>query len=151
VWEFAAQLLSDLTGMSASDILADFMSETFCDAYTAALKPQIVKVTEKSRPVELAKDGYPVSSNPVWNLCVRGKATLEDIKGNTDGSRDRVTGKFTPKSCDAYKHTGSNGWSYPDDAFLTINIIPRKANSPVVSVPKGYVVVPFTQWTANVK
>lgn len=73
--------------------------------------------------------GFPVSSNPVWNNCIAGKATLADLRANTDKNEDGV-----PRSCSDY-HT-ANLWYHPDfNVFFTFDRKTRK-----VTVPNGYAI-----------
>lgn len=148
VYELAAQILSTLTGLDADELYANLKDPEFCAEINAAFKPQQqIVVKAPPRPVQLADDGYPVSlENPFWNLCIRGNWTKADLVLNPDFYEQ--SGRVIYRSCDAYKISGSNAWKFPDDPYLTITIKPKPKSAPVVSVPKGYAVVPFSVWTA---
>lgn len=146
-----AHLVAGVTGLDEQTLLADLRDPEFCSDYSAERHPTETVVQQaKERPVGLAADGYPLSLiNHVWNLCVRGKATLADIRSNPDVFVSRSSGKVIAKSCDSYRTTGTNIWQYPDDPFLTFIITPSKKGAPVVHVPNGFAVVPFAQQTAG--
>lgn len=117
-----------------------------CENLQAKLLYRPTVVVPEPREVPLASDGYPVSDNTLWNKCVRGIATKKDVANNTDGFISKTSGKFTPKSCDWYKLTGSDTWKFPGDPFLMITVNPVKGTGmPVVTVPKGYVVAQPSQ------
>lgn len=124
-----------------------FSDKTVCENINAALRTETTVVAVKAQPrqLQLAEDGYPVSSNDVWNKCVRGTATLSDMRSNKD--RMQLTRHYSvPKTCGYYRTAGTNDWSFPDDAFLTLTINPPAPGSnamPVVaSAINGYVIVP---------
>ena len=153
VFEFAAEILAALTGMDKETILENLHSDTYCNGISAFLRPSKNTVVNIPRPIQLDAEGYPVSSNKFWNLCIRGKWTKADLALNTDIQvirRGKIV-KYVPKSCDAY-HQGvasSNVWTYPDDTNLKITIVPVKGGAPRVSAPTGFVVVPAAQATAS--
>jgi hypothetical protein len=143
-----AQKFAQDTGIDENTLLAALTDPTYCDGYITSRHPDLTVAAASIKRVELAEDGYPVSlNNPVWNLCVRGTATLADIRNNPDVVTTR-SGKIIHKSCDAYRTAGSNLWSYPDDSFLTFTITPHPGAKPTVTVPSGYVIVPSRQQTA---
>ena len=129
-------VVAQWTGLNADHVVAQLHDTGICPKVSS--HSDIFSV--QPRPLLLGEDGYPVSNNKVWNLCVRGKATLADIRSNPDVvliHRHTVV----HKSCDAYRYTASNEWKYPDDPFLTVTIN-STADKPLVSVPSGYAVVP---------
>lgn len=118
-----------------------------CDELSLRSNPYPTAARSIPRTVELDGKGYPVSSDALWNLCVRNQATLEDFRRNTVVI-DRDTGKTARRTCGDFRISGTNDWKYPDDPFLTITIARTGTQPPHVSVPKGYVVAPFLEWTA---
>jgi hypothetical protein len=140
-----ASLLSPLTGRSINMLETVLLDPSTCEALNAYRSMPVEEqvIVGAVRPLELAPDGYPVSTNVVWNKCVRGTATLADVRSNPDVIRFR-SGKIIHKDCGSYRMTGSNQWTYPNDPMLLITINPPAAGShePVVSVPNGYAVVP---------
>ena len=145
--EFIIAQLMNGTGWTEAFVIEQLDAAGLCNG-VSGLPPRTV--VEKPRQVQLAEDGYPLSSNRVWNLCVRGKATLADIRANTDVWTSRLSHKQVAKSCDAYKLTGTDTWKYPDDPYLTFTIHTRPGlpMSPVVLVPNGFVAIPAPQQTA---
>lgn len=138
-----AAAVAQLMGRDADFVEAQLSNDALCADVNALLRPQTVVLEVKPRPVVLAEDGYPVSSNDTWNKCVRGTVTLEDIKNNEDAFITR-SGVKIPKDCGWYKFTGTNTWKYPEDPFLalTINVSAKGYKfAPGVSANNGYVVV----------
>ncbi len=90
--------------------------------------------------IRLNKDGIVKSSNPVWNACIRGKATLGLIRHNTDRvlHRQGRIRTYRPKSCDAYHRNSFNVWKHPDFADLHLTL--DKKGHLVGGVPSGYIV-----------
>jgi len=127
-----------------SDYVADKLTDTsFCESTNMALRPRPVIKKETLVAFPVGVDGYPVSSNPVWNACVRGTVTLALIKSNTDRDDPRDGGK--PKTCADY-HTG-NDWRHPDfNIRFTFNRIFNK-----LVVPEGYVLEEIMNVAMNSK
>ncbi len=88
---------------------------------------QVTKASSKAEAVAFRVDslGFPVSSNDTWNKCIRGNATLQDIRSNPDRDDDGFG-----LSCSSY-HTGST-WRHPD---LGMNFT---WNGKRASLPAGY-------------
>lgn len=86
-------------------------------------------------------NGYVISSNPVWNACVKGKATLGLIKKNRDTVMHRQGSieVYRPLSCDDYHTDSSNNWRHPDhpDLFVKLNEAGKLAGT----LPSGFVAV----------
>lgn len=139
-----ATMLSPAVRRSVAFLEEILRDPVACEPVTAYLRPSTAVAVATPRTVELAEDGYPVSSNVVWNKCVRGTATLADMRGNTD--RVRIgRHAWAPKTCGSYRTAGTEEWSYPDDPFLTLTILlptPASGDAPLVRVPQGYVVAP---------
>ena len=150
VYGVMANLIAKKTGLDEDMILEKLTDPLFCADYAAARRPTESVVTEAPRPIELAEDGYPVSNDPLWNLCVRGQATLEDFRANSVVI-DRDTGKTASKTCGDYRNSGSQVWKFPGDPFLTgLTIKTTKNGKPVVTVSqKNYAIIPFAKWTAK--
>ncbi len=95
--------------------------------------PEIVAKVEKApKPIAFRVDafGYPVSSNDTWNKCVRGTATLQDIRDNSDRDEDGYG-----KSCSYYKADPALGlWKHPDLRTL----FTWKRSEMSLSLPAGY-------------
>ncbi len=153
---FSAQTPIDLIRLIASTLGtfmsrdADFIAEKMldpatCERINASLKPSATVAEVILKPVPLTIDGYPVSNNDTWNKCVRGNATLTDIRNNKDIIVSRMSGKTFAKSCDAYRTSGTNEWKHPDDPFLTLTIVPNGKNAPKVTANTGYLVIPATK------
>ncbi len=87
-----------------------------------------VAVQKTYEPVSFRLDaaGYPVSSNDTWNKCIRGTATLQDIRSNTDTNDEGV-----PYSCSHY-HT-QTAWKHPD-----LGIIFTWKGPEDIALPPGY-------------
>jgi hypothetical protein len=128
-----AQVISNLMSRDAWLVEQWLQDRSFCGALNSAAA--IPGVTIKQIPV--AADGLPISANPVWNKCVRGTATLADIRSNKDMIYLRPD-YAVHKTCGNYRTAGTNEWSYPGDAFLTITIKPVDGGQPLVTVPQGY-------------
>jgi cysteine-rich repeat protein len=90
----------------------------------------VVRTKAQAKPVAFHVDslGFPVSSNDTWNKCIRGTATLADIRNNPDRDDDGYG-----LSCSRY-HTGSL-WNHPD---LDVYFSWKGKNG--VSLPAGYAV-----------
>ncbi len=140
-----SRTLAVFMGRDAKFIEEKMFDSATCERINASLKPSATVAEVILKPVPLAIDGYPVSSNQTWNKCVRGQATLEDIRENGDVVVSRMSGKAFAKSCDAYRTSGTNEWTHPDDAFLTLTIVPNGKNAPKVTANDGYIVLPVTK------
>lgn len=149
MFNVAGNVLSGLTGLEAQDISHQLQNGIECPSMIERTRVSLVEPSPKT--ITLGDDGYPVSSNPTWNQCVRGKATLEDLRNNPDMYTTR-SGKVIHRSCDVYRNSGSNDWKFPDDEFVTFTIMdPETGNPPMVTASRGYVVVqPLQQQTAAV-
>lgn len=92
---------------------------------------EIVRTKAEAKPVAFHVDasGFPVSTNDTWNKCVRGTATLADIRNNPDRDDDGYG-----ISCSRY-HT-STLWRHPDlGVYFT-----WKSQGKSISLPVGYAV-----------
>jgi hypothetical protein len=131
-----ANYLGTIMGRDGSQVLAALLDEKFCtpaqEAQAVAPKPIAVRVDGK---------GYIVSSNPVWNACVRGKATIGLIRKNRDTVMHRQ-GRIEvmlPLTCSDYHPNTENVWRHPDHAglFVTLDAAGRLTSA----LPRGYVAV----------
>ncbi len=122
VLEWVADELASKMPHSAEAILAELESGSICP------EPVAKKVVGQ-KPVAFHVDvsGYPVSSNDTWNKCIRGTATLEDIRNNPDRDEDGFG-----YSCSRY-HT-STTWRHPD---LGVYFTWKKLTKGV-TLPAGY-------------
>ncbi len=148
VFHAAAQIIAKKFSGNTAAIEAQMQLICTQLAERSGMNKPVVQI--KPRQIVLAEDGYPVSSDDLWNLCVRGKATLADFRSHPMVI-DRDTGKTASKTCGLYRISGTQIWKFPDDLFLTGLIInPSKSGKPVVSVfQKGYAVLPSAQRTAE--
>lgn len=123
VWEWTALEIGRRTGLSRDTAMMWIRNESVCpqEEVAAVEKPDITFF-----PV--SKDG-PVSSNALWNACVRGdRITLEDIRNNPDRDEDGL-----PRTCGSY-HTGDS-WYHPDlGVYFTWNRITGE-----LQLPDGYI------------
>jgi hypothetical protein len=102
IWVWSAEELSRHTDMTVRSIIKLLKDESICPQITAALRP-----TVQFSMFPVSTDG-PVSSNALWNKCVRGESiNLADVKANPDRDEDG-----TPRTCASY-HTGVS-WYHPD-------------------------------------
>lgn len=122
VLEWVAGELAQTMPHSAEAILAELESGDICPT-------PVVRGKRAPAPVAFHVDvhGYPVSSNDTWNKCVRGTATLDDIRNNPDRDEDGFG-----YSCSRY-HT-ANTWRHPDlGVYFT-----WKRGTKGVTLPAGY-------------
>ncbi len=126
------------TGMSLPAIQQFLSDDHACDAVTLAKNgTTVIAAAPAPIPMRIAADGYPVSSNPTWNACIRGNVhDLEIIRQNPD--RDPRTG--AAYSCDHYSDA-SNEWRHPD-LDVVFRLIPGVAGrSLVLSLPRGVIAI----------
>jgi hypothetical protein len=90
------QLLATQFGVSPSIITNALNSSTLCSGVTTPVS--VVPVSDASHIFTVASDGVPVSSNPIWNACIRHESII--VAGDQ------------PLSCQRY-HRG-NTWEQPD-------------------------------------
>lgn len=89
----------------------------------------IVRAKPQPKPIAFHVDalGFPVSSNDTWNKCIRGTATLADIRNNPDRDDDGFG-----NSCSRY-HT-QDVWRHPDlSTYFT-----WKRGQNMLLLPAGY-------------
>lgn len=123
VWFWMIDRLSEQTGLSVSAVSALLHDDAVCPKEVAVVKPvpqlYIFPISVRG----------PVSSNALWNACVRGETvTLQDVKANPDRRADG-----TPKTCATY-HT-QDSWIHPD---LGIRFTWNRGTGRLV-LPEGYV------------
>ncbi len=151
VFRFAAKVIQNAFGGDLDTIVQEM--HAICE--DLAVRSDMNRVVEKAPPrmVELAADGYPVSLiNPVWNRCVRGETlTRLELTANPDTYTDGANHVVSYRGCDWYRTSGTSVWKYPDDPFLMISVALNGTGVPTVTVPQGYAVAPFQQWTAVVE
>lgn len=136
--EGMAQEVQRLTSFPQEGVEAFLGDGHACDAVNLARRggPPISQAPMPV-PFRVAADGYPVSMNPTWNACVRGSVfNPQIIRQNPD--RDPRTGRAW--SCDHYSHA-SHEWQHPD-LEMTFTLIPGNGGRPpVLTLPRGYIVV----------
>jgi len=88
--------------------------------------------------VHVDRDGYVVSTNPVWNACTSGKGlTLELIRSNTDKVEQR-DGNGRPMTCADYHKNDVNLWNHPDYPGLQVQL--NNKGKLIGDLPTGYIV-----------
>lgn len=124
---WTAQYLAPLMHRDADMIEDALRDRRFCKGEEVSAAP--VQVAQ-AQPFYVNLAGYPVSSNPTWNICVMGAVTLADIRANPDKDKDG-----NARDC-SYYHT--NGlWRHPDSgAYFTWD---KKTKN--LEIPAGYVLV----------
>ncbi len=140
--QVAEETLSDLVHRPVGWIVEKLMDPATCADINAALRPQAT-VAKVQAPIALlvGSDGLPVSTNPVWNACIRGHVSLELIRSNTDmvamNAREDM---FRPKTCGDYTHA-TGLWEMPDHPGLTLSVSKHGPKNYSVGIPLPYVVV----------
>jgi hypothetical protein len=108
-------------------------------------------VPAKTEPVaiRLNNDGYIVSTNPVWNACIRGKASLGLIKSNADQVewRQGSVEYSRPLTCSDYHKNPDNVWTHPDFPLLSVKLDAQGKLEG--TLPTMYVVKPDPQPVAS--
>lgn len=106
-------------------------------------RPAAVQNTVKPLSIiYLDRAGAVVSSNPVWNACVRGKGiTAALIKSNVDRTLHRSGRLRTeiPWSCRDYHKGPIDVWTHPD--FPDISIVLDEHGKLISALPVGYLAV----------
>lgn len=122
VYTWVAEELAEKMPHSVDAIAFELRNGGLCDQPEAAQ-------TVHAKPVAFHVDvaGFPVSSNDTWNKCIRGTATLADIRANEDRDEDGFG-----YSCSRY-HT-ANLWKHPDLGIL----FTFKKLTKAVNLPAGY-------------
>lgn len=122
--EWLAEYLASIMDRDAGQVLAALKDPTLCPE---PVQEAVLPAAPVAFKVNAA--GYPVSSNPTWNKCIAGKASLLDIRNNPDKDNHGLA-----RDCSDY-HT-SNVWYHPDlHLFFTFD----KKNK-ATTVPQGYLV-----------
>ena len=123
VWTWTARELSGKTGLPADHIAAMLRDDELCPRQVAQLRPN-----PSIAFFPVAADG-PVSSNRLWNKCIRGEHIgLTDIRANPDRTDDDL-----PRGCAEYR-TGDS-WYHPD---LRIHFTWNRETG-YLDLPEGYV------------
>jgi hypothetical protein len=133
---WAAQEISKSTGRDQVLIQEALLNRTLCTEKSELAQKKLEASPVIAFPVDATG---PVSSNTLWNRCVRGDyITYDDIRANPD--RDPRTNR--PRSCGNY-HT-KNDWYHPDLAVrFTWDYETR-----TLVLPVGYVAIPQSQHVA---
>ncbi|MBI5155682.1 DUF4215 domain-containing protein [Candidatus Peregrinibacteria bacterium] len=70
-------------GRPVGFVIAKLLDPNLCSSITASLIRQTENVVVMPKPFYLAGDGLPHSwTNDTWNKCIRGTATISDIRAN---------------------------------------------------------------------
>ena len=131
---YVAQQMANMMGRDEDFIEEKLTNTSFCESTNMSIRPKKRAVKEVVLEFPVDDEGYPISSNPVWNACVRNEGiTLALIKSNTDRDDPRDGG--TPKTCADY-HTQSV-WRHPDLNMYFSFMRPYKQ----IILPKGYAIL----------
>jgi hypothetical protein len=127
VWQWTARELSSLTGLEESFAEAMLHDEAVCPRAVAVATDKRVELMAQLTLMPADATG-PLSSNPVWNACVRGEhLSWSEIQANPD--RDEEGRPFT---CGHY-HT-QDSWYHPDlGIYFTWNRFTKQ-----LELPEGY-------------
>ncbi len=139
-----AKALTPHMSRSQEWILTQLKDPSLCTVIGSRLQTDTKKPVKEVAPKTflVAKDGMPYSRiNPTWNKCIRGTATLEDIRKNPDRQNNLGRG------C-AYYHTNTS-WYHPDLAMYFMYSRRATSGNMYLEVPEGYTVV--TDETIEVK
>jgi hypothetical protein len=122
-----AGVMADYMGRDAAFVSDRLADDALCAPITTSLLPlrPVKQVAMKTFPLD--NQGYPVSSNGTWNKCIRGHASLEDIRNNPDRDEDGLG-----NDCGRY-HT-ADLWRHPD---LNVEFRFDRATKSLV-LPEGY-------------
>lgn len=135
--ELVSVFMGTMLGRPAEFVAEQLSDPVLCAEISASLLPKQGKTVAVAKPFRVASDGIPVSSNPTWNACIRGTATLADIRSNPDRPSGYGLG------CASY-HTGTN-WRHPDLSVYFTFSRPTKGVGLVLVVPPEYLVVQSDQ------
>lgn len=130
--DWMAQMLAAMMNRPV-DVIADALRQDMCATNEPEAK---ATVAVSSVEIQLDGSGVPVSSNTLWNKCIRGETvTLAEIKQNVleNEHEGRTRNGVQLGDCGSY-HTGSI-WYYPD---LGIHF-EWNGDKQTAAFPKGYV------------
>ena len=134
IW--AAGQIAQSTGVDQALIEKALVDPTLCTEATTLVQEKPATAPAIAFPIDMTG---PLSSNTLWNDCVRGKyVTYDEIRANPD--RDPRTNR--PRSCGNY-HT-QNNWYHPD---LGMRFTWDPATHMLV-LPTGFVAIPQRQQVA---
>jgi hypothetical protein len=127
--------IAEVLGRQTGDVTDALSDSKFC-----ACAPPAAAPAKQPIVIHLNTEGYVVSSNPVWNACVKGEATLGLIKSNTDKVLHRQGGTEVsrPFTCSDYHKNNRNEWRHPDHPEL-IFMLDKKGKLMIGTLPKGFV------------
>ncbi len=123
-----------IAGLMGRDV--SVVADALANADYCAPKKEAKAPTVKPLPIAFAvdADGYPISTNPVWNACIRGTdLTLDLIKSNPDRVEHRTDNRAL--TCRDYHKGDKDIWSHPDHANLQFV---WNAQTKKLSLPAGY-------------
>ncbi|MEQ1849001.1 MAG: hypothetical protein ABL890_00205 [Candidatus Peribacteraceae bacterium] len=134
-----------LLGLTMSLVLID---SVLPEARAETLSP----LPEPLGVVFIDTAGYPLSANPVWNLCVRGsEIPVGVIRRNADTVTHR-RGKVRvqiPKTCADYRIGKTNIWKHPD--FLDVTVYLAHDGKLLGVVTEMYVSRRVTDYTTTLR
>ncbi len=136
--QWLIDFIASVTGQRSEFIGRKMFEEHLCDDVLSAKKPVLVAKAEQRIAFKVDSQGFPVSSNPVWNICVKGvtaELTLPLIRSNPD--RDS---NGRPRTCRDY-HKGDMAECTPPDLNMTFTWDPVTKQ---LTLPSGYVVIQET-------
>ncbi len=119
VWQWTAERIASLTGMSSHSVSAYLQDEGYCGEAVAAVDARVTRLAGLTFFM-VDEFGIPVSHNPTWNKCIRGESvTLAGVRAHG--------------SCASF-HT-QDSWMHPDlQMYFTWN-----RHTGVLELPEGYV------------
>lgn len=133
--EIAVQRVSEISHLPEEYLFIALASDP-CPKITLT----IPRPPTKRRSLEIDKNGSVVSSNPVWNACIRNAPmTGVFVRSNTDTfiHRQRSIIVKIPFSCRDYHRGQLKVWAYPDDP--SVHLVLDGRGRLLGDAPVGYV------------
>ncbi len=133
-FDWYVSYIAGVMGRTTGVISDALKSTTLCAPAVSAQAP--VKIDTTAFAIDA--DGYPISSNPVWNACIRGQGlSMALILSNPDHVEDRY-GAGRPLTCRDYHIGDVNVWTHPDHKGMEFTWIPETKK---LTLPTGFVAV----------
>jgi hypothetical protein len=134
ILSWVAEYVGAIIGRDPDTVMTALLDASTCGS-SQAMVPQ-----KKVSPVavHVDRDGYVVSTHPVWNACTSAKGlTLELIRSNTDKVEQR-DGNGRPMTCADYHKNDVNLWNHPDYPGLQVQL--NNKGKLIGDLPTGYIV-----------
>ncbi|MDD5055377.1 MAG: ice-binding family protein [Candidatus Peribacteraceae bacterium] len=130
--------MADIMGRDADQVVDALNDTSLC---IPTLRSDLPKAIDSV--VRVNKNGFVVSTNPVWNVCTQhpGLVTSGLIKSNRDTTESRQGSTVTvrPLTCSDYHKNNLNIWKHPDHPGLEVTL---DANGRLTgTLAAGYVAV----------